>query len=54
MNSLNQVELDYAKEKYKKFKNEYVSRIRLNKKRSWQDFVKEIGNSDPWGIVLTS
>lgn len=51
LNVLNQVELDCAKEKFKKFKNEYVARVRLNKKRSWQDFVKEIGNSDPWGIV---
>ncbi|CAL1672731.1 unnamed protein product [Lasius platythorax] len=36
---------------YRDLRNKYKNEIRNCKLKTWQNFVAEIGNTDPWGIV---
>lgn len=44
-------DLEQAKNRHKKYRAEYVKEIRKSKMQSWQRFITEKGNEDPWGIV---
>lgn len=45
------VETEVAHLRYRDSRKKYVNEIRKSKKQSWQNFVKNIGNKDPWGVV---
>lgn len=40
-----------ARRDFTEARNRYCDKIRKCKKEKWREFVREVGNDDPWGLI---